>query len=276
VKGNQNGIETKKWKKEQFIEAITDPKTWLFFLFALVSDLQNGLGTQYSIIIKSFGFTTLQTTLLNIPSGCAQIIGVTTGMYMLRRFPNSRAYLAMFWFGPSVIGAVLLMTLPEHNRVGLLISFYFISLGGAPSFIFVLSWVTSAVAGHTKRLTTNGIFLIGYALGQVLCTQFWRQQYRPRNLVPWGICLASYVGDFILLFALRTLLSRENARRDALQGISKEDAERRMAAHNVNGDDDEYGIVEVQDENGNLVKRKVEKSLLDLTDKQNLSFRYVL
>lgn len=154
----------------------------------------------------------------------------------------------------------------------------FAGFGGAPSFVFVVSWVASTSAGHTKvrlylrcneaghshsfamlqRLTTNGIFLIGYALGQILCTQFWRMQYRPRNLVPWGICLASYVGDFILLLALRTLLSRENARRDKLQG-GRPRAE------------DEYGWVEVDGQ-----RRKVDNALLDMTDRENLSFRYVL
>ena len=34
VQENQNGIETKVWKKEQFFEALLDIKTWLFFLFA--------------------------------------------------------------------------------------------------------------------------------------------------------------------------------------------------------------------------------------------------
>lgn len=258
VRGNQNGIETKKWKKDQFYEALRDPKTWLFFLFATVSNLQNGVGVQYSIIISSFGFTKLQTTLLNIPSGVAQIMGITLGCYMLRRMPNTRAYLAILWFMPSVLAAILLMTLPFSNRVGLLSAFYVLGFGGAPSFVFVVSWVTSTVAGHTKRLTTNGIFLIGYALGQILCTQFWLQKYRPRNLVPWGICLASYVGDFILLLAIRTMLSRENARRDRLQGGSPRE-------------EDEYGWVEVDGQ-----KRKVEKSLMDLTDRENLSFRYVL
>lgn len=55
----------------RLIEALTDPKTWLFFLFAVVSNLQNGISIQYAIIIQSFGFKTWQTTLLSIPSGAA-------------------------------------------------------------------------------------------------------------------------------------------------------------------------------------------------------------
>ena len=50
-------------------------------------NLQNGFGIQYGLIIKSFGFSTVQTTALNIPAGAAQIIGVTLSTIILRRFP---------------------------------------------------------------------------------------------------------------------------------------------------------------------------------------------
>lgn len=81
-------------------------------------------------------------------------------------------------------------------------------------FVIILSWVTSTVAGHTKvsyvcissklqylvihkKTTTNGIFLVGYALGQILCTQFWKQQYRPLDSVPWGIALVSFNSEVL-------------------------------------------------------------------------------
>lgn len=37
IESNQSGTETKVWKPEQAKEAIRDPKTWLFFLFAAIS-----------------------------------------------------------------------------------------------------------------------------------------------------------------------------------------------------------------------------------------------
>ena len=40
-----------------------------------------------------------------------------------------------------------------------------------------------------QKVTTNAIFLIGYALGQTLCSQFWKLRYRPHNTVPWAITL---------------------------------------------------------------------------------------
>ncbi|RYP84870.1 hypothetical protein DL769_001064 [Monosporascus sp. CRB-8-3] len=198
IQANQSGTETKSWKSEQALEAVKDVKTWLFFLFAAVCNLQNGFGIQYGLIIQSFGFTTAETTALSAPAGAAQIIGVTMSIFIFRRYP---------------------------------------------------------------KLAVNAIFLIGYALGQILCTQFWREQYKPRNYVPYAICLASYLGDFILLFALRYVLSKENKRRNALQGTSAQE---------------DYGIVKRVDSEGRVIHQKVDRGMLDMTDRQNLPFRYAL
>ena len=35
----------------------------------VLQNLVGGIGVEYSLVIKEFGFTTLQTTLLSIPSG---------------------------------------------------------------------------------------------------------------------------------------------------------------------------------------------------------------
>lgn len=37
IKGNQAGVENKHWKREQFIECLKDPKTWLFFFISAIS-----------------------------------------------------------------------------------------------------------------------------------------------------------------------------------------------------------------------------------------------
>lgn len=89
VQSNQNGIETKTWKMYQVWEALSDPKTWYFAFFAGFANLIGGIGVQYSMIIRDFGFTVLETSLLSIPNGVAQMIGITTACYALRKFPVS-------------------------------------------------------------------------------------------------------------------------------------------------------------------------------------------
>lgn len=170
-----------------------------------------------------------------------------------------------------------------------------------------LSWVTSTTAGHTKvrvpgdtlsrlgiqkltppiptsfqKLATNGIFLVGYALGQILCTQFWKQQYRPRNYVPWGITIGSYVGDWIILIILRVYLQRENARRDRLllagstatsSAGEESGADEKRAQHQHEQHlQESYGYVERIGPDGVLVRQKVEKAFLDLTVRTVISF----
>lgn len=89
VRENQNGIETKTWKQYQLAEAMWDPKTWLYFIFMAFGTLTGGVALQYSLLIQSFGFTQLQTTLLSVPLGVTQIVGISSACYAVRRFPVS-------------------------------------------------------------------------------------------------------------------------------------------------------------------------------------------
>ncbi|KZS96309.1 MFS general substrate transporter [Sistotremastrum niveocremeum HHB9708] len=270
VRGNMNGIETKRFKMYQLREALLDTKTWVFFFAGCLANIQSGIGSQYSLVIKAYGFTTLTTTLLNIPSGATQILGIFLGCYLLRKFPNSRAWIGIAFWIPSIIADFLSLYLPLENKGGLLAAIYLLYFGGSSSFIMLLSYVTSSVSGHTKKVTTNAIFLMGYGLGQVLCTQFWKAQYRPRNHIPWVITLVSHVADILFLLLIRQMFAMENQRRDALQASAP--------THHADGEEkEEYGWVSVVDEAGvRSRKERVEKAFLDLTDRENLNFRYPL
>jgi MFS transporter, ACS family, allantoate permease len=101
IKENQTGVENKIFKKDQFvsccyvrnvelicsfiwyyrmIEAFTDPKTWLFALFSALDNIPNSLTNQRQIIVSSFGFSVLQTTLLGCVDGVVEILTIFTGV----------------------------------------------------------------------------------------------------------------------------------------------------------------------------------------------------
>lgn len=42
IKDNGTGMQNRHFKREQFIEALLDPKTWLLFIFAVTSNSPNG------------------------------------------------------------------------------------------------------------------------------------------------------------------------------------------------------------------------------------------
>ena len=102
------------------IEALTDPKTWLFALFAALDNVPNSLSNQKQIIVSSFGFTALQTTLLGCVDGIVEIVTIWTGVTLAARIPNSRAYVGFAYFIPGIIGAFLINFLPWSDKVGLL------------------------------------------------------------------------------------------------------------------------------------------------------------
>ena len=67
----------------RFIEAVKDPKTWLFAGHALTQELGNGTTNQYSLIINSFGFTVLQTTLLGTVTGAVSFVSLAIAAVVL-------------------------------------------------------------------------------------------------------------------------------------------------------------------------------------------------
>ncbi|KAF8256528.1 major facilitator superfamily domain-containing protein [Lactarius quietus] len=258
IKENQTGIENKHFKKNQMIEALTD-KTWLFALFAALANVPNSITNQFQIIISSFGFTPLKTTLLGSVNGVVQIIAIYSGVTIASRIPNSRAWVAIIYYIPNILGVFLVNFLPWHDRVGLLFSVW-LSAIATTGYVIAIAWVSQTTAGHTKRITTNAIILTWYCIGNAAGPFMWKTKYKPRNHVPWIIIGICGVACMSLLFAVGVLLSRENKRRDA-EPL-----------------DDTFDNVFLTkaDQGGNRVEMKVDKEFLDLTDRQNRDFRYVL
>jgi len=106
----------------RMIEALTDPKSWLFALFAVFDNIPNSLTNQLQIIIVSFGYNPLQTTLLASVSGVIEIVTIFTGVTIASRIPNSIAWVGISYFVPNLLGVFLVNFLPWHDKVGLLFS----------------------------------------------------------------------------------------------------------------------------------------------------------
>ncbi|QRV94599.1 major facilitator superfamily transporter [Ceratobasidium sp. AG-Ba] len=259
IKVNQTGIENKVWKKYQFIEALVDPKTWLFALFACIGTIPNSLTNQRSIIVNSFGFTTLETTLLVCVDGVVEILTIWTGVILAGKWKDSRAYVSAIYFAPNVLGSILVNVLPWSNKIGLLFSVWITGVG-TTGFVLCLGWVTAVTAGHTKRITVQAIMLSGYCVGNLVGPQMWQEKYKPRNRLPWIIVTVCYTICPIIILSIRFLLSRENKKRDM----------------EPKAEENEEVYVKEVFEDGTEIEHRVDKVFLDLTDIQNRDFRYVL
>ena len=109
------------------IEAFVDPKTWLFALFAGFNNVPNSVSNQGQLIIVSFGYNTLQTTLLASVTGVVEIIAIFTSAMISSRVPNSIAWVGIANFIPNLVGVFLINFLPWHDKVGLLFGLWITS-----------------------------------------------------------------------------------------------------------------------------------------------------
>jgi len=128
LRENQTGIKNTSVKKSQIREALLDPKTWLFFLFGLSTQVVNGAASNFgSLIIKGFGYSSLKTTLLQIPYGFIILFANLSAMYVQRWLPGQRRCLvAVLYVLPAIAGAVGIHTLPRH-KTGSLLACYWVS-----------------------------------------------------------------------------------------------------------------------------------------------------
>jgi hypothetical protein len=172
VRANETGIQNRVFKKYQVLEVLRDPAVWLYALLQMTSCLIiGGLGVFSNIIIKSFGFTTLQTQLLNIAQG-GVTIAVMVGGASLATWTKQTILIMHLWTIPAIIGTAIIFTIPPtpKTRAGLLIAFYctqFILAEGNLLF----SLISRNVAGQTKKSTVLAVTFIAWSASNAAAPQ---------------------------------------------------------------------------------------------------------
>jgi len=258
LRGDQTGVENKQLKKYQVIEAFKDPKLYLFFVLGTVCNVPNGGISNFgTIIIKGFGFSTLVTALMQVPYGflisASILVCVFLNDYVATRGLQSRCYFIILFLLPNISGAFGLAFLGEHNKAGRLTCYYLTGPYNA-AFVLVLSMTTANTAGHTKKVVTNAVLFLGYCTGNIAGPFFYKESQTPRYQLGIWSMIVSHLLEVVVILLLRFLLARENKRRDRVQGISSEESLEAKVAREEERDRTAFS---------------------DLTDRENLNFRYI-
>ncbi|KAL9092354.1 MAG: hypothetical protein Q9159_000862 [Coniocarpon cinnabarinum] len=249
LRENQTGVENKHFKWYQVREAFLDYKLYLFFLIAVVGNTPNGGISNFgTIIIQGFGYSTLVTTLLQIPYGVFIALSILVCVYandwVAKRGHNSRIYFLILFLIPNIAGSFGLRFVPLDQHVGRLICYYLTGPYNA-AFVLVLSLQTANTAGHTKKVTTNAALFLGYCTGNIAGPFFFKTSQTPVYELGVWMMIVSHLLEIVAVVALRMLLARDNRKRDQAQ--DGRDRERDM-------DETAFG---------------------DLTDRENKNFRYI-
>ncbi|CAG8299019.1 unnamed protein product [Penicillium nalgiovense] len=217
LRENQTGVENKHLKPYQILEAFMDYKLYMFFILGMVCNIPNGGISNFgTIIIKGFGFSTLVTTLMQIPYGFIIAISILICVYLNDRFENRRCLFILIFLIPNIAGAFGLRFVPIEHSVGRLICYYLTGPYNA-AFVLVLSMQMANTAGHTKKVVTNAVLFLGYCTGNIAGPFFYKTDQSPTyELGIWSM-IVSHLIEAILIIILGLLLRWENQKRDRIQ-----------------------------------------------------------
>lgn len=99
---NKTGTKSRRFVKEQVMEALADPKIIILGLISFVNALASGGLSFGSLVIAGFGFTPIQTTLMNLPLSTVQLVAQLGLGWIISKIPNSRLHIASLAMIPPV------------------------------------------------------------------------------------------------------------------------------------------------------------------------------
>lgn len=177
IRSNQQGFGNRHFKKHQFIEALTDINTWLFFLFAIAGNIPNGALTNFASILLNvdFGYTVKESLYMNMPTGGVEFIGCIGLAWSVKYFKHRMAISIFAMVIALMASCLLAFALNKHVRL----AGYYVMFVYPVTTICALSCFASNTAGHTKKITTNAIFLIGYCVGNLIGPQTFISKQAP-------------------------------------------------------------------------------------------------
>jgi hypothetical protein len=127
-----------------------DPQTWMLSLITISSNVPNGAVSSYqATLIRSFGFDSKTTALLQIPSGAISVISIVMATYLAGRF-NQRGLNIITLLVPGAIGGALMAFLPGSNKNGKLIGNYLTNCIGS-SLPLLYSWIAATLLATPRK-----------------------------------------------------------------------------------------------------------------------------
>ncbi|KAL2272500.1 hypothetical protein FJTKL_06532 [Diaporthe vaccinii] len=215
VARNRQGVKNRHFRRYQAVQCVKDPKTWILFVLAVAAQVPNAAITSFtSIIINSFGFDTLGSQYLQIPGGAVQFLALIIGGWVCTKWPQTRCITMIVANTICIIGAALLVGLPDNNKWGRLVALwlcYFQGLG----FSMSLTMISSNIAGSTKKQLTAAILFTGYCVGNIIGPQTFIDSEAPGYHSAYIAMLVGYTIKLLAVVVLYIYMWRVNKARDA-------------------------------------------------------------
>lgn len=189
VSVNQTGIDSRKFRPRQILEALTDPQMYLMTLSVVLLSVSSGVVTTYSAtLIRNLGYDPKRAALMNMPSGAVSIFFTLFVGFGIRMKSHRWAWI-IACICPAILGGALMSFLPDDNRSGILAGIYLVNAVVAPLTVFY-AWTAANFAGATKRAFAVAIVSGSFSIGNIIGPQTFQArdapEYRPAKLAVMG------------------------------------------------------------------------------------------
>jgi MFS family permease len=247
IRSNQTGVENKKVKKSQLKELFfEDKQTWPMLILCVCSQIVTGaVGIFSSTITATFGFDNYVSAILQIPIGVIVIICITASTQLISKFGHITLFHVSMYV-PSVVGAIMLTTLPLDNKIGNLFGLYLL-YSGSCAITLLYVWNGVNTAGYTKRVFRNTTTMMALGISNIIGPQIFRDRDYPEYMPAKITILVTQIVSIPLCLFVGYLGRHENIKRDKLKSSEEEEEQTSPETY----------------------------EFLDYTDIENKSFRYL-
>ncbi|EPY50132.1 major facilitator superfamily transporter [Schizosaccharomyces cryophilus OY26] len=245
VRKNRTGMETKKFKLSQALEAFKDPQVILMVLYNGMCQVTNAMSVFSGLIIQGMGYSGINATLLTLPSGAFTVgsmifVGVFSHIFRRGRIP-----LCMFTSSLTIVGALMIWKIPDSNPWPRVVGVWLFSPVASGNAL-ILSLLSSNIAGYSKKVTANATMFLFYSIGNIVSPQLFKPNQVPEYIegIQASLVATCLFEGALILLAMYYIY--ENYRRD----ISL----KRHPEFNYSEKNEEF---------------------LDRTDREQIKFRYI-
>ncbi|KAI9733486.1 MAG: hypothetical protein M1818_007234 [Claussenomyces sp. TS43310] len=208
---------TSKWRREQVVECFLDPKTYFFAAISVLTQIPNGgTGSFGNLVLKSFGFTSLQTTLVGLPASVISIITIMGTGWLASRYRNITTYLLIAVVIPAVVGSAIIY---KAEGKGVRLFAYYCLQTGPAGIPILLGLIAANYKGITKKMTITAILFVTYCAGNIAGPQtFLTREAHEGYPTAFQAIMSCYALVVAFAIGLRLYLIAANKRRDRMEG----------------------------------------------------------
>ncbi|KAM0513495.1 hypothetical protein ACHAPE_007757 [Trichoderma viride] len=285
LRANQTGTGSREFKWRQLLEAVLEPKTYLWIAMAMLLNVGASVTNTFGpLILNGLVTDKYMTSLLNMPFGALQIIVILLASFLAQK-ARVKGPILMFFMIPVVAGLAVLYSVPRDNsaKAALLVGYYLLAFlfGGNP---LIVTWIVGNTAGTTKKSAIMSVYNAASAAGNIVGPLLFNANDAPAYKPGLRACLAIFVAlvavvaiqwaNLIVLNKLQSKKRVRNGKKAVVVDHSMDATYRAMDEGNdeeiVIADGSAAGAVEHAGD-----ARLGEQAFLDLTDRENDEFVYI-